>query len=124
VEVIEVGMNYVVGYNEKHPFGQQWAEFSCNSTAHRYLHSLIGEAIQDRYRDLYELITQESSLEQMRFDELSQEEFMRVISAIRNLARAEKKQITWHAEGARLWDMFVEPLVQIDERYDPNFKLE
>lgn len=117
-----MGMNYVIGYNEKQPFGHQWAEFQCNSTAHRYLHSLIGEAIQDRYRDLYELITQESSLEQMKFDELSQQQFMQVITAIRELAQSDAITADWHKYAVKMWIAAVEPLIVIDERYDPDFK--
>lgn len=115
-----MGMLYRIGFNEKQPFGHQWAEFDCNSTADFYLRSLIKMAIQDTYPEVYEKITEEIFVEQVRFDELSPQEFMQVVFEVRKvISFTGLSEI--EMEGAKIWKIAIEPLIIIDERYDPNF---
>ncbi|MCH7314475.1 hypothetical protein [Acinetobacter sp. ANC 3882] len=116
-----MGMLYIIGFNEKQPLGHQWAEFDCNSTVDFYLRSLLKNAIQDTYPELYEKITEELFVEQIRFDELSSEDFMNIVFAVRSEINSNELSEEPN-DGVKIWNAAIEPLIIIDERYDPNFK--
>lgn len=82
-EITDKGMLYIVGFNEKQPLGYQWTEFECNSTADFYLRSLIKRSVQDTHPKIYEKITEELFVEQIRFDGLSSQQFMDIVFTIR-----------------------------------------
>lgn len=115
-------MLYIIGFNEKQPLGHQWTEFDCNSTVDFYLRSLLKKATQDTYPELYEKITEEIFVEQIKFDELSSEEFMKIVCAIRHEIKLNELSEE-QKDGAKIWNAAIEPLILIDERYDPNFEL-
>ncbi|MCI3877519.1 hypothetical protein [Acinetobacter higginsii] len=115
-------MLYIVGFNEKQPFGYQWTEFDCNSTADFYLRSLIKRSIQDRHPKIYEKITEVLFVEQIRFDRLSSLQFMDIVFAIRTVISSNELLET-QRQGAKIWDTAIEPLVMLDERYHLYFKI-
>ncbi|PKF31725.1 hypothetical protein [Acinetobacter proteolyticus] len=117
-----MGMLYIVGFNEKQPFGYQWTEFDCNSTTDFYLRSLIKRAIQDTHPKLYEKITEELFFEQIRFDGLSSQQFMDIVFAIRT-AISSNELSEAQRQGAKIWEAAIEPLVVVDERYHLYFKI-
>lgn len=110
-------MVYIIGYNPDLAEPDQWLERNFNSTADIYLHSLISEAIEGRYPELYFYITQERGVEIMRFDELSDVEFNQVITSIRKTILNDKNaEIIM--KGENLWREYIEPLIRLDQRYN------
>lgn len=115
-------MLYMIGYDEKRPKGEEWAEFDCNSTEDVYLRTFIELAVVDRYPKLYAKMEDQIYMEWFRLDELSQADFMKVVYAVREYD--QKGQFPQGIEiGAGIWNDFIEPLIVIDERYDPDYVL-
>lgn len=117
-----MGMTYIIGFNESSPLGEQWTEFETNSTGDAYLSQLISDAIKIKYPDVYEQITLQSPFQTIYFNELDPKVFMEIVTEIRKFSE-QKSLNEVQKKGAEIWHLGIEPLVQIDERYDPNFKL-
>lgn len=113
-------MIYIVGYNPNLAESKQWLEKSFNSTEDIYLHSLLSEAIELRYPELYYHITQERGVEIMRFDEISDYEFNKVVSSVKQvILNGSKNEIV--NKGAQLWAKCIDPLIILDQRYLKDF---
>ncbi|NNP77690.1 hypothetical protein A7P54_14855 [Acinetobacter sp. Ac_3412] len=115
-----MGMGYIIGWNKSQPEDKQWTELDFNSYENSLISWLITNALEKNYPELYFNITKKESIHLIEFYELSQNDFMTAVTAIRNLIKNGDKSI---AENAELWNLDIEPLVIIDERYDPNFEL-
>lgn len=115
-----MGMTYIIGYNKSQPLEMQPSEFSCNSYVHALLKYLMVEALMANYHNLYDDITVDEGLHLIQFDELNQQDFMTVITAIRNFIKNGDELI---ADNAEIWNLDIEPLIVIDDRYDPNLVL-
>ena len=114
-----MGMNYIIGYNRTQSVEKQVAEFGCSSYVHSLLNYLIVRALKSNYNDLYNDITVNEGIHLIQFDELSKKDFMAAIFVIRNFIKNGDESI---AENAEIWNLDIEPLIIIDERYDPSFE--
>ena len=76
-----MGMTYIIGVNPKSD--EQSAHLNLNSTSEMYLDSVFTLAIKSKLPDLYEKISEEVIF--IRFDYLSQKDFMTVVNQIRQL---------------------------------------
>lgn len=110
-----VSIIYIIGYNPELDKSDPWLERAFNSTEDIYLHSLISEAIEEKYPELYFHITQERGVEIMRFDDLSGLEFNKVISCVRQIILNDQN-LEVLKKGANLWDKCIEPLITLDQR--------
>ena len=112
-----MGMKYIIGYNPSLPYGEQWKEINVNSTADICMSQMLEFAIKQKYPDLYEKITEQCGGHFMKFDELTKEEFINVIFAVRGLAENEQL-LDSHKKGLDLWNSLIEPLVLFDDRIE------
>lgn len=110
-----MGMEYMIGYNPSHPKGKQWTEISVNSTSDMYLLRVWGSTIARKYPALYDKISEEVMF--MRFDELTQNQFMTVVNEVRQL-KNRNDLLEGDKIGLEIWGELFEPLIVIDERYD------
>lgn len=85
-----------------------------NPTSDIYLLTVIAEAIEYKFPDIYEKITQEVVIR--RFDGLSLEEFTCLNEEIHKLSIREDVSILIR-EGLELWFLLIEPLIKNDIRY-------
>jgi hypothetical protein len=79
----------------------------------------VSEALEGKYLNLYNKITEQSGGHFMHFDELSKEEFQlvsRVISDFLNKSDLNDYQ----RECVNLWNALLLPLFQVDERNTSN----
>lgn len=114
-------MTVVIGWNQSQPIDKQWTEVEYNSHAISLILWLISNALEKKYPNIYWDITERISIHLIKFDELNQHDFMTAVMAIRNLIEKEGNSIK---ENAEYWNSDIEPLIIIDDRYDPNFKLD
>ena len=114
-------MTYIIGYNPNQPKGKQWAEIHVNSTSDIYLSGVWSLAIEEQFPTLYEKISEEVIF--MRFDELTQNEFMTVVNQVRLLKNRENL-LAGDKIGLEIWDELFEPLILKDERYDAKLSVD
>jgi hypothetical protein len=91
-----------------------------NSYDSSLLNWLLSKALEENYPQLYFDITKKESIHLIEFYELNQNDFMTVVTAVRNLIKNGEESISANKD---LWSSNVEPLILIDDRYDPNFTL-
>jgi len=132
-----MGMEYIVS-SKYSPTGVSRRKVHCNSTAAVYINSLILQALEPEYTDLYEKIMDMDVLDYAHFDTLSVDEFKLVVNRIRAIVAQsafyqslklgrkmdtgpgvleEQTEEQFLNVAAKIWIERLEPLIAVDERW-------
>lgn len=91
-----------------------------NRSSSSALEMLFDEALQEKYPRIHEIIMEVLVLDQISFTDLSKADFNIAIQAIRNCIASRKEPTEWQIFQKDMWEIYIEPLVQRDQRYQQN----
>jgi hypothetical protein len=107
-----MSMTYIIGKKAGAP--EAILSVEVNSTTDAYLSELLSLALEEKYPELYEKITEQVIF--IRFDELAKEEFHVVKHELEILLLASDASEGSKGVGAKLWGELIQPLMDLDSR--------